>query len=156
MPRTAASPASALFALTPAALAACFAFDASAQTTWDGEAADDFWFTALNWVGDAVPPSGGDVVIGSPSPTLLNGNATVGGLTVSADGSLGVQPNQTLTLDGSGPLTNDGSITVGNGTSSSGRLTLTAAGLTLGAPAASCSTPRARSSATRATSSPRT
>ena len=132
MPRTAASPASALFALTPAALAACFAFDASAQTTWDGEAADDFWFTALNWVRDAVPPSGGDVVIRAPSPTLLNGNATVGGLTVDAAGVLNVQPNQRLTLDGSGPLTNDGSITVGNGTSSSGRLTLTAAGLTLG------------------------
>ena len=112
MPRTAASPASALFALTPAALAACFAFDASAQTfTWDDTTGDNLWFTDGNWDLAGVPNGAGDsAIVGSPSPTLLNGFATLDSLTVTSDGVLTMLSGSDFGLNGN--VANDGTITL--------------------------------------------
>ena len=94
-----------LFLLAPLAL------PAAAQTfTWDGESNDGFWFTDLNWLDDVVPAAGGDVVVGAPAPTNLNGTATVGELTINADGELTLLNSFDLLLGGD--VLNDGTITL--------------------------------------------
>ena len=93
-----------LFLLAPLAL------PASAQSTWDGESNDGFWFTDLNWLDDVVPAVGEDVVVGAPAPTNLNGTATVGELTVNADGELTLLNSFDLLLGGD--VLNDGTITL--------------------------------------------
>ncbi|MEM1026947.1 MAG: hypothetical protein AAGJ38_02590, partial [Planctomycetota bacterium] len=89
----------------------------SAQvSTWDGSAADDFWFTADNWDTGQVPNVVGEAaVVGGPSPTILNGGARIDSLTVLAGGELVFDAGRDLVLDDEPGsfLSNAGSITTG-------------------------------------------
>ena len=52
-----------------------------AQKTWDGEAGDGFWETALNWADDLVPSSTDDIILDNsiiPANYVIAINGTIG------------------------------------------------------------------------------
>ena len=105
-----------LFAAT-ATVGLGLAAHAPAQTyTWDDETGDNFWFTVDNWDLNSDFPNapGESVVIGAPSPTILNNNVNIDSLTVTADGELIINPSLNLDIVTTGFLTNAGTITANN------------------------------------------
>jgi hypothetical protein len=73
------------------------------QTTWTGAGTDDLWFNNDNW--DMTAPNGVtvDVIVGAPSPTIINGNVNINSLVVTADGIIFL--NSGLNLDFGGTAT---------------------------------------------------
>lgn len=90
----------------------------SAQT-WTGAGDDDFWFNTLNWSTNSIPNSAGaNAIVGTPSPTIVNGNVVVNTLTVNAGGIVTINPGFFIALGTSAtPLTNNGTINLLNGSS---------------------------------------
>jgi FlgD Ig-like domain len=72
-----------------------------AQISWDGGGADNNWSTALNWVGDVVPGSVDDVVIGDGFTTIIDAGfaGTVNVLTVGGGVSGSVSLSRSLTTN---------------------------------------------------------
>lgn len=69
---------------------------------------DGDWFTASIWDGNAVPPTGSDVIIGSD--VTFNSSVTVNNLTINSGHSL-IHNNNTLTIQPGGTITNNGTFT---------------------------------------------
>ena len=84
--------------------------------TWNGSVSD-LWDTAGNWTPAAVPNSataGATINSGKNNPVLVNGNFTVGNLTLVMSNSVDIQNNETLTIaGGSGFGTVDNAGTIG-------------------------------------------
>jgi|GEM_PF-1870917 len=80
-----------------------FALMASRSTAaiWDaGGGANNNWTTAANWVGDAVPTTGQDVVIGAGSGNVaINSSEPVGMLMISRDAGFTLSSNTPLRLN---------------------------------------------------------
>jgi hypothetical protein len=68
--------------------------------TWDGDAGDGLWTTALNWSGDAVPVAGETVIIanGDIVEWNLNGNLPAG-LTIDVSGNSTLHSSSVLRLN---------------------------------------------------------
>ena len=79
------------------------------QVNWTGNGANDFWLDAANW-DSGVPTNTSDVFIGSPSPTILNGNAIIQSLNIGSDGIVNTQSGTSLSFSGTAaaPMTNLG------------------------------------------------
>ncbi len=79
-----------------------------AQSTYTSTAAGGLWNVAATWAGGVVPPAGSHIVISGP--VLLNGNFTVGNLTIQASGSVvnDTYWNSVLTVNGN--LLNNGKV----------------------------------------------
>lgn len=92
---------------------------AFAQTTWTGLGANDFWFNAANWDTLQVPNGiAVDVIVGAPSPTIVNGNVDINSLTVDAAGAITLNANLDFNFGGTATTTldNAGSIFTSNNT----------------------------------------
>ena len=95
------------------AAAGLLAPPASAQVrTWTGAGTDDLWFNAANWDTGVPDTAAESAVVGAPSPTILNGTAAIGGLTVQSGGVLTFNPDTLLGV-AAGTVANSGTITLG-------------------------------------------
>lgn len=87
-----------------------------AQTLWTGAGANDNWFTNANWNTMLAPNlTTNDVIIGAPSPTVVNGDVNINTLSVTAGGILNVGNNRNFDFGGaaSNTLNNQGLIAIG-------------------------------------------
>ena len=67
---------------------------------WDAGGANTNWSTAANWVGDTVPASGTDVIIGSSGSSAVIDTAQVAGMVmINRDTSFNISGTSTLTLN---------------------------------------------------------
>ncbi len=85
-----------------------------AQTTWIGGSGNN-WFTNGNWNTNLAPNGATiDVIIGSPAPVVLNGNAVLNSLSIDGNGVLQTNQGTSLSFGGTStsPLTNLGSISL--------------------------------------------
>jgi autotransporter-associated beta strand protein len=70
------------------------------SATWDAGGANTNWSTAANWVGDAVPASGTDVVIGASGTGAIIDTAQVAGMVmINRNTSFNISGTSTLTLN---------------------------------------------------------
>ncbi len=99
------------------ASAAAHSFATTTTSTWTGTTST-VWSNAANWSPNTADPSNGnngvsdyDVIIGTPSPTILDINATIDSLTVNAGGLLQSNGGESLTINGP-TLTNNGTILI--------------------------------------------
>ena len=92
-----------------------------AQTfSWTGDAGDSLWLRPGNWDVSGVPDSPGEsAIVGAPSPTDLDGLVEIDALNVTSLGRLTLAPGAVLDLadDPSGQLTNNGLISLADGSS---------------------------------------
>ena len=101
--------------------------------TWTGAGPDDNWFNAANWDTGIPDTAAESAVVGAPAPTIFNGTAGIGGLTVQSAGLLTLNPDTTLGV-AAGTVANGGTITVGTGVNNNvafrldGDLSLTGSG----------------------------
>lgn len=96
-----------------------FGTQASAATrTWSAFAATTSWGTASNWVENAVPASGDDVVFLNSATVVLESATQIGTLTLSAGADVGFTANGLLTITGTLTLGAGSEINLGNGTAS--------------------------------------
>jgi len=90
----------------------------TAQTTWIG-ATNSNWFTSTNWDTNVVPNGiTFDVIVGSPSPTLVNGDVNINSLNVGAAGVVTLNSGQNFDFGGTAATTliNAGTINTLNNT----------------------------------------
>lgn len=92
------------------ALVALPAFQASAQSAWDGSASSD-WDTPANWNTNAVPTSSDDVTI---DDVTVNAPVVGSGVSANTDSLLiGVAGDGSLQITGTGELTVGGDLGIG-------------------------------------------
>ena len=102
---------------------------------WDGSDSDA-WETGTNWVGDAAPTAGDDVVIddNTPNPTLLTSTTTVNSTALGGTGALTIGDpsgsNASLT-NTNGMTMTGGTLTVSNGLPTGSALDNGTAGLNM-------------------------
>jgi|GEM_PF-6389892 len=87
-----------------------------AQTTWTGAGGNDNWFTNTNWDTLLAPNlTTSDVIIGAPSPTVVNGDVNINSLSVTAGGILNVGNSRNFDFGGTATntLSNQGTINIG-------------------------------------------
>ena len=80
-------------------LAALATASQAATHTWDGGAADDFWRSAANWVGDVAPTNGDSVALGATGDIRLDTAFTIENGQSLTDTGAGFNPE--LILEGS-------------------------------------------------------
>ena len=95
--------------------------DAFGQTpnTWDGEASDNLWGSALNWSLDSVPTNKHDVVIDIDAAIIFAvPPATINSLTISNSAAVSFTSSvstRTLNIDNNGSTIGSGSTLTING-----------------------------------------
>lgn len=126
---------------TTTAIAALFTAvgSLSAQTTWTGGGADDFWSTALNWSSGTSPVSTTDVVLGNVDKTTsatpnsnVSASGTIRSLTFNNTGSTStdwqnveIAAGQTLSINNS---TSGAAVLIGNVSSTATLAKITGSG----------------------------
>jgi hypothetical protein len=89
---------------------------ADTTSTWTNAAGGNNWSTAGNWSPNSFDPSNGNggvnyaVIIGTPSPTVLDISVTIDALTLNSGGILNTNGGTTLTVNGN--VTDNGTITI--------------------------------------------
>ncbi len=94
-----------LAAALAASVSLAISSSAWGQTTWTGAGGDDLWFNNVNWNTIAPNSITIDVIVGGPSPTVVNGNVNINSLDVGAAGVVTLNNNFSFNFGGTAATT---------------------------------------------------